>query len=165
MTPTLLAVVLTSALPLGPELSMPREAGEQFAGGEFLRNQQEGFGGSTFGVPVKSTKLIVVAPKSEDSLAAWSSYTGVWKRIPIKPQDGDAVVPIVGSSVAAVRVGKMVYGYGAEAGRWHWIETDTRVQPTVGTSDVTIRDGDWYYALSSKSGKWSGLNLDTGEIR
>ena len=117
------------------------------------------------GIPVHGTGLIVVAPESRDSLAAWSHEIGVWSRIPIKATKDDAIVPIVGTDVAAARVGKMVYGYGADAGKWHWIETETANPPSVGTGQVTIQDGDWYYALSSKSGKWSGINLKTGEIR
>lgn len=124
---------------------------------------QNGFGNAA-GVPVHGGELIVVAPESRDSLAAWSQDSGVWSRIPIKPKEGDAVVPIVGTRVAAARVGKMVYGYGAEAGKWHWIQTEAGNPPSVDSSHVTVQDGDWYYALSSKSGRWSGINLKTGEI-
>jgi hypothetical protein len=126
---------------------------------------QNGFGGNAAGVPIHGTGLIVVAPESRDSLAAWSHEAGVWSRIPIQATEDDAIVPIVGTGVAAARVGKMVYGYGADAGKWHWIKTETANPPSVGTGQVTIQDGDWYYALSSKSGRWSGINLQTGEIR
>ncbi len=121
--------------------------------------------GNALGVPVSSGSLIVVAPESRDSIVAWSHDSGVWNRIPIKPKPQDAIVPIVGNDVAAIRVGKMVYGYGAESGKWHWIKTEAGNAPSVGNRSVTVSDGDWYYAFSAKAGKWSGLNLKTGETR
>lgn len=130
-----------------------------------ISNPQQGGLGNALGVPIQGNSLIVVAPKSRDSLAAWSAQTGVWARIPIKPAEQDAIVPIVGSRVAAARIGQMVYGYGAESGKWHWIKMETQAVPSVGNDEVTVRDGDWYYAMSLSSGKWSGVNLKTGEIR
>ena len=79
---------------------------------------QNGFGGNSPGVPIASSGLIAVVPESRDSLAAWSHTTGVWSRIPIKPKKDEAIVPIVGTGVAAARIGNMVYGYGSEAGKW-----------------------------------------------
>ena len=106
--------------------------------------------------------LVLKGPKLTQ-LAVADTASGTWHAQALRtPIDGEAM-PIVGAGVVVYKVGRDVYAYGAESGRWDVAELPDGVQaiPSIATGTVTVEGNGHIYTFAGKTGKWDHVDVRT----
>ncbi len=109
---------------------------------------------------------------SEDGDAVWgfSKRLGIWKKQVIDPAAKEPLVPIAGSNVACVQVGRRFYGFSSETGWWNVLELPADKDlagavPVVEKDLVLLTVGDSIYTYASSTGCWSSRDGSIAESR
>ncbi len=119
------------------------------------------FGGQSLAGPmgmhrqVSSNDVIITWPENNDELRGFSSSLGEWETLPIEKQE--EVIPMVGSTVAAVRVGNSMAAYSSVKGWWDVLRLSpgSSAHPIMSSDLVTVEDNEHLYTFSSAKGRWT----------
>ena len=106
--------------------------------------------------------LMLKGPKLT-RIAVADTAGGTWHAQALqRPFDGQAV-PIISSGVAVYKLGRDVYAYGADAGRWDLVELPEGLQamPVVAGGTVTIEGRGHIYTFAGQTGKWNHVDVRT----
>jgi hypothetical protein len=117
------------------------------------------------GQPIDGGQVILVVPRSHDVVLGYSKITGRWAKQPVKLASQTPLVPVVADEVGAFQVGKEVFAFSAEHGRWKSVAVpDLKTPLAVDAKCVTIQTTDTFYVFSAKAGQWSSVSLKDGTI-
>lgn len=120
-------------------------------------------GGGAFGggIPVTAQRmisggnLIISWSEKNDQLRGFSLSDGSWTNLDIAPQRG--LIPVVGDTVAAVKLQDGMAAFSAEKRRWDILSLapSTKAQPVISNNLVTVHEGDHMYTFAASSGRWT----------
>jgi polysaccharide biosynthesis/export protein len=104
--------------------------------------------------------LMVSWSENGDAVWGFSKRLGIWKKQVIDPAAKEPLMPIAGSNVACVQVGRRFYGYSSEKGWWNVLELPPDMDlaeavPVVEKDLVLLTGGDSIYTYASSTGRWS----------
>ncbi|RUL83671.1 hypothetical protein [Tautonia sociabilis] len=123
-------------------------------------------------LPASAEKPLKVVPVSGVNLAALQvegaevgriavfdfRRGGRWHAMDLREPVAGIAAPIVNTSVVAYDLGRFIYAFGAEAGRWGVLELPEgaeAVAPVVGADSVVVRLPDRIHTFSSSRGEWT----------
>ena len=104
---------------------------------------------------VESGSITITWLESNDYLGGFSNTLGEWDTLKIERQS--AIVPIVGTNVAAVRIGDSIAAFSGSKGWWNVISLskDSAAQPAVSSDLVYIEDNGHIYTFAAAKGRWT----------
>ena len=107
------------------------------------------------GRQVQSDGVVITWSEKNDELRGFSTKIGDWDVISIEPQE--RIIPIVGDTVAAVRIGDSIAAFSGEKGWWDVIELskDSKAIPVLFHSHVQIEDDGHLYTFAAEKGRWT----------
>ena len=118
----------------------------------------------------ESESIIITWSENNDELRGYSSSRAGWETLRIEKQN--AVVPIVTSNVAAIRIGHSIAAFSGINSWWDVIQlsNDSVALPTVSNDLVQIEDNGHLYTFSAAKSRWtsptdSELQEATSELR
>ncbi|HSG70124.1 MAG TPA: hypothetical protein VLA12_06895, partial [Planctomycetaceae bacterium] len=96
--------------------------------------------------------------KENDELRGFSQKSGEWANLKIVKQD--SLVPVVGTDVAAVRVGDAMAAYSGTTGTWDVLKLSagSKALAVVSTNVVQTTDNDYLYTFAAAKGRWTSPN-------
>ncbi|MEP3481722.1 MAG: hypothetical protein ABJZ55_20935 [Fuerstiella sp.] len=118
-----------------------------------------GFGKAQLSGPaarmVSAENIMITWSKDNDQLRGFSLANGKWTLLPIPAQKG--IMPIVGNSVAAVKLKKGIAAYSADTQRWAilTLPETSKAFPSLSDSLVTVYDSDHIYTFAASNGRWT----------
>ncbi len=121
-----------------------------------------GFGGGMVGEKsfgdvrqISSNGVMITWSEKNDELRGFSTKLGDWEVISIEPQE--RIIPIVGDTVAAVRIGDSIAAFSGEKAWWDVIELskDSKAVPVLYHSHVRIEDNGHLYTFAAEKGRWT----------
>ena len=107
------------------------------------------------GRQVQSDGVVITWSEKNDELRGFSTKIGDWDVISIEPQE--RIIPIVGDTVAAVRIGDSIAAFSGEKGWWDVIELskDSKAIPVLFHSHVQIEENGHLYTFAAEKGRWT----------
>lgn len=118
----------------------------------------------------ESESIIITWSENNDELRGYSSSRAGWETLRIEKQN--AIVPIVRSNVAAIRIGQSIAAFSGINSWWDVIQlsNDSVALPTVSNDLVQIEDNGHLYTFSAAKSRWtsptdSELQEATSELR
>ena len=113
--------------------------------------------------PILAVNFVALAINGSKitKIAVADTAHGTWHSQALrKPFDGRAV-PIVASGIVIYKLGREIYAYGAESGRWDIAELPegAGAMPAFGVDTVTIESHGHIYTFASKIGKWDHVDV------
>jgi hypothetical protein len=102
-------------------------------------------------------KIIVSMSENGDAVWGFSKTTGNWTKQEIRPASKDELRPTVSFSVASLQVGKRVYAFSGQTGRWDVLRlaVDQKPRVQVHLDMVLVTDGQTIYTFADATGRWS----------
>ncbi len=119
-----------------------------------------GFGGDQRPPYLVAEGLIIVIAPDDQSVAAFSTHTGVWRKTTVKLADGEKITPVVGSQIAYFQAGDALFAFSAPKGSWHSvdIQAGAKVEAIVGSGYAIVQVGNKLYAFSAMAGRWDSVD-------
>ncbi len=104
---------------------------------------------------IDSESIIIMWSEGNDELRGFSNKLGVWEILKIEPQK--RIMPTVGGTVGAVRIGDSVAAYSGDTGSWDVVDL-SRDSTAIITADkelITTQDGEHLYTFAATLGSWT----------
>jgi hypothetical protein len=117
---------------------------------------------------VRLTALHIKGPKIT-RIAVLTTGDGTWHPQDLREPVEGVASPIVGNATAVYGLGRYIYAFSAEAGRWGVLELPegSSAAPVVGGDSVTVETDGHIYTFRDKTGEWEHVDiralLDTAE--
>jgi len=107
------------------------------------------------GREIRNRHLIIAWSENGDELRGFSTKLGDWDLLNIDAQL--EITPVLGSQVAAVRVGNKLAAFSAEKGWWDVVTLSKDWAGEFQASDevVTTRDNGHLYTFAAQKGRWT----------
>ena len=104
---------------------------------------------------VQGGSMMITWSENNDELRGFSKSLGEWETLKIEKQD--SIVPVLGSDVAAVRIGDSIAAFSGVKGWWDVIPLSkgSSAQSTVSDDLVQIRDDSHFYTFAAAKGRWT----------
>lgn len=104
---------------------------------------------------VQGRAIMITWSENNDELRGFSNTLGEWEMLKIEKQD--SIVPVLGSHVAAVRIGDSIAAFSGVKGWWDVIPLSkgSSAQPAVFVDLVQIEDKSHFYTFAAAKGRWT----------
>jgi RNA polymerase sigma factor (sigma-70 family) len=95
--------------------------------------------------------------KSIDHVAAFSMYTGTWRKQHLLKPVAEKLALIIGPGCALYQAGNDFYAFSARPGKWGvlHLEGDAKSRGMLSTHDISVVQGNTLYVFNLKHGEWS----------
>ncbi len=108
--------------------------------------------------------MIIAVSQSGKTLYGYSIRTGTWEGVAVTDPDKAPLMPIVGSGVGYVAVGRRVYAFSGATGLWAVLDLPEAAKPRISVAaGVRVDLGSKIYMFSGVTGRWALVDLAVDE--
>jgi hypothetical protein len=114
---------------------------------------------TTRSIVVSGVGEIIAASESGKTLYGYSVHVGTWEGLAVANPDSIPLIPVVGSGVGYVAIGKRIHAFSPATGHWATLELPEVAQPEIYPGSIRVPIGTKIHVFSGVTGKWATVDL------